>query len=143
MVELARYRLALGLAALPTEHERTPLVLPVSWHATRLPGAAPQLPGPLTRAALHVIVKGLFDLAAEQLEARGEAFQGGADRLRTASAHWLRHTAGSRMADGEVDLRHVRDTLGHASISTTSIYLHAEDDRRHQAIEAGHRLGWG
>ena len=53
-----------------------------------------------------------------------------------------RHTAGSRMADQDVDLRHVRDTFGHASISTTNIYLHAEDNRRHQAIEAAHRLGW-
>jgi site-specific recombinase XerD len=47
------------------------------------------------------------------------------------------------MADGNTDLRHVRDTLGHASISTTSIYLHAEEDERHRSIEAGHHLGWG
>ncbi len=48
---------------------------------------------------------------------------------------------GSRLAD-EVDLRHVRDTFGHASLTTTSIYLHAEDDVRHAAISASHRLGW-
>ncbi len=49
---------------------------------------------------------------------------------------------GSRLADS-IDLRHVRDTFGHASLSTTSIYLHAEDDLRHAAISASHRLGWG
>jgi integrase/recombinase XerD len=42
--------------------------------------------------------------------------------LRQASAHWLRHTTGSRMMDGQVDLRYVRDNLGHESISTTSQY---------------------
>lgn len=54
---------------------------------------------------------------------------------------WLSPTMGSRLAD-EIDLRHVRDTFGHASLTTTSIYLHAEDDVRHAAISASHRLGW-
>ncbi len=100
------------------------------------------MPEPLTRAALHEIVKVVLAQAARRLEAQGEACSARAKRLRAASAHWLRHIAGSRMADGDIDLRHVRDTFGHASISTTSVYLHAEDDTRHHAIEAGHRLGW-
>jgi site-specific recombinase XerD len=54
-----------------------------------------------------------------------------ADELERASAHRLRHTAGSHMADGGVDLRTIRDNLGHASL-TTSLYLHAEDDERHR-----------
>jgi integrase len=41
------------------------------------------------------------------------------------------------MMDGQVDLRYVRDNLGHASISTTSQYLHADDDDRHRATEVG------
>jgi len=48
---------------------------------------------------------------------------------------------GSRLAN-TIDLRHVRDTLGHASISTTSIYLHAEDDVRHAAVSGAHQLDW-
>jgi len=46
------------------------------------------------------------------------------------------------MMDGQVDLRYVRDNLGHASISTTSQYLHADDDDRHSATEQGLRLNW-
>lgn len=143
MVELARYRRSLGLPALPQNGERTPLALPVSWHASAKDSAAYKAPQPLTRAAVHGIVKDVFELAAQRLTSAGDASQARVERLRAASAHWLRHTAGSRMADGDTDLRHVRDTLGHASISTTSIYLHAEDDDRHRSIEAGHRLGWG
>jgi len=104
--------------------------------------AAYKAPQPLTRAAVHGIVKDVFELAAQRLASAGGSSPARVERLRAASAHWLRHTAGSRMADGETDLRHVRDTLGHASISTTSIYLHAEDDDRHRSIEAGHHLGW-
>jgi site-specific recombinase XerD len=66
----------------------------------------------------------------------------GQDRLPRASAHWLRHTTGSHMMDGRVDLRYVRDNLGHGSISTTSQYLDADDDDRHRATEAGLRLDW-
>jgi integrase/recombinase XerD len=42
--------------------------------------------------------------------------------------------------DGQVDLRYVRDNLAHESISTTGQYLHADDDDRHRATEAGLKL---
>ncbi|AIO36481.1 tyrosine-type recombinase/integrase [Burkholderia pseudomultivorans] len=131
MAELARYRRAHGLAALPTDGEDTPLVLPVG--RTRRP---------LTRAALHRIVKQVFALAAQRLRAQGEAGAQQACVLEQASAHWLRHSAGSHMADGRVDLRLVRDNLGHASLTTTSQYLHADDDWRHRETEEKHRIGW-
>jgi site-specific recombinase XerD len=70
------------------------------------------------------------------------AYERATERLRQASAQRLRHTAGSHMMDRQVDLRYVRDNLGHESISTTSEYLHADDDDRHRATEAGLRLNW-
>jgi hypothetical protein len=33
-----------------------------------------------------------------------------------------------------------RDNLGHASLAATSLYLHADDDRRHQETEEKHRI---
>jgi site-specific recombinase XerD len=66
------------------------------------------------------------------LRERDETQSARADLLEKASAHWLRHSAGSHMADQKIDLRTVRDNLGHASLTTTSIYLHVDDDRRHQ-----------
>jgi integrase/recombinase XerD len=131
MAELARYRRHYGLAALPYSGETTPLLLPI--------GGTPRT---LTRGAVHLIIKQVFDNAIDHLQSAGEARERATERLRQASAHWLRHTAGSHMMDGQVDLRYVRDNLGHASISTTSQYLHADDDDRHRATEAGLRLNW-
>jgi site-specific recombinase XerD len=131
MVELARYRREHLLSALPLPGEDTPLVLPVG-HSLK----------PLTRAALHRIVKDVFRAAAGTLRAQGAEFAERADRLEQASAHWLRHSAGSHMADRQVDLRLVRDNLGHASLTTTSQYLHVDDDRRHRETDEKHRIGW-
>ena len=97
---------------------------------------------PLTRAALHAIVKDVFANAAARIRERDETSAARADLLEKASAHWLRHSAGSHMADRQVDLRMVRDTLGHASLTTTSLYLHIDDDRRHQETEEKHRIEW-
>lgn len=131
MVELARYRREIGLPPYPTPNEETPLVLPI--------GKSRE---PLTRAALHSIVKKVFDGAADRLRQRGDEYVARADLLERASAHWLRHTAGSHMADQQIDLRLVRDNLGHESLSTTSQYLHVDDDRRHKETEQKHRIGW-
>lgn len=99
-------------------------------------------PKPLTRSALHGIIKRGLEVAAERVALREEDAAHQVERLRRASAHWLRHTAGSRMADAQMDLRHVRDNLGHESLTTTSIYLHSPDDARHRETEQKHRLDW-
>lgn len=96
----------------------------------------------LTCGAVHLIIKQVLDSATDHLQSTGEAHERATERLRQASAHWPRHTTGSRMMDGQVDLRYVQDNLGHESISTTSQYLHADDDDRHRATEAGLRLNW-
>lgn len=92
-------------------------------------------------AAVHVIVKDVVELAARSLRELGPEHQPHADKLQAASSHWLRHPMGSRLAEG-VDLRHLRDTFGHASLNTTSIDLHAEDDSRHATISDSRRLDW-
>jgi site-specific recombinase XerD len=62
--------------------------------------------------------------------------------LEQASAHWLRHTAGSHMADGGADLRTVRDNLRHASLASTNLYLHTPDEKRRRETEEKHRIQW-
>jgi integrase/recombinase XerD len=139
MTELSRYRQHLGLSALPSQNEDTPLVLPIG--ATFDNGGVETRPA-LTRAALHAIVKDVFANAAALLRKRDASAGARADMLEKASAHWLRHSAGSHMADQRVDLRLVRDNLGHASLTTTSLYLHVDDDRRHQETDEKHRIDW-
>ncbi|MEK8034946.1 tyrosine-type recombinase/integrase [Ideonella sp. DXS29W] len=139
MLELTSYRHWLGLSPLPQYEEPSPLLFPVWWQAPSR--GAIQWPVQMTRAAAHAVVKDIFEIASQRLRAKGPEHHARADKLRAASSHWLRHTMGSRLADG-VDLRHIRDTFGHASLTTTGIYLHTEDDARHAAINGRHRLGW-
>lgn len=131
MVELARYRSELGMAPLPIQGEPTPLLLPIG-----------MIKRPLGRGGIHEIVKSIFAATAQRLRKKGAQYAGDAMRLERASAHWLRHTAGSHMANNAVDLRHIRDNLGHQSLSTTNTYLHSSDDARHLDTEEKHRIDW-
>jgi integrase len=42
--------------------------------------------------------------------------------------HDLRHTAGTRLAEAGADAFTIKDILGHASIQTSAIYIHATDE---------------
>lgn len=128
--ELTRYRQSRDLKPLPREGDSTPLVLAII-------GADK----PLTRSAIHVIVKKTMRNAADQLRAQGPEFEGTAALIEQASTHWMRHTAGSHQTDGN-DLKNVRDNLGHASLGTTSLYVHTEDDARHDATSEAHKVAW-
>jgi integrase len=50
--------------------------------------------------------------------------------------HDLRHTAGTRLAEAGVDAFTIKDILGHASIQTSAIYVHATDDGKRRALTA-------
>lgn len=52
------------------------------------------------------------------------------------SVHKLRHTAATLMYKyGKVDIRALQIILGHASVSTTEIYTHVDNDSLHHAVE--------
>lgn len=131
MLELWRYRREIGLSLNPIEGEATPLLLPIGGKQRAM-----------TRSAIHQILKQVFSDTAKRLQKRGPDFMLQATKLDAASAHWLRHTAGSNMATGDMDIRHVRDNLGHESLVTTNNYLHSEDDKRHKDTEEHHKLNW-
>jgi len=62
-----------------------------------------------------------------------------AEKLRQASPHWMRHTHATHALARGAELTTVRDNLRHASISTTSIYLHGDDVKRARQIAGGVR----
>ncbi len=57
-----------------------------------------------------------------------------AQKLRRASPHWLRHTHATFALAHGAELTTVRDNLRHASVSTTSIYLHSDEVKRARQI---------
>ncbi|MDP6946569.1 MAG: tyrosine-type recombinase/integrase [Myxococcota bacterium] len=52
--------------------------------------------------------------------------------------HMIRHAFASHLLDGGVDVRHIQELLGHASLSTTQIYTHIGIDRLVRAYDASH-----
>nr|WP_284503623.1 MULTISPECIES: tyrosine-type recombinase/integrase [unclassified Caballeronia] len=124
MADFARYRVFHSLAPAPSARETGPAVMSIAGDDSRH----------LTSATVYLIVKEVFRRAAEALEPADPA---GAVTLRRASTHWLRHSAATHQADAGTDLRFIQKNLRHASIETTGIYLHAEDEQRHaQTIRA-------
>lgn len=123
MADYSRYRRFYGLAETPSPADHGPIIRSITGRGD----------GPLTSTSIYLIVKGAFARVAGELDAT-EPLQ--AALLRRASTHWLRHTAATHQADAGSDLRHIQRNLRHASIDTTAIYLHAEDDERHERTTA-------
>ncbi|MGT2457726.1 phage integrase family protein [Cupriavidus basilensis] len=120
--ELAAYLAARGL---PADPEAWPAATPLLSHLDH--GT------PLTEGAIAALYKGIFQRAADQLDSERA---GAGWQLRQASTHWLRHTHGSHAAEAGMPLETVRATLGHASLTTTSVYVHADDARRYREASA-------
>jgi site-specific recombinase XerD len=87
----------------------------------------------VTPTRLRQVVTAFFAIAAAQVAIDNPEQ---ASRLRAASPHWLRHTHASHALACGVELVAVRDNLRHASISTTSTYLHDDKERRAQQVRA-------
>ena len=65
---------------------------------------------------------------------RGEGTPALAEKLRLATPHWTRHTHATHLLQGGAQLTTVRDNLRHASLATTSMYLHTDDARRAKQV---------
>ena len=81
----------------------------------------------ITSARLWYVMRRFFRTAAQVISDQSPAT---AEKLRQASPHWMRHTHATHALSRGVDLTTVRDNLRHASLSTTSIYLHTDEVQR-------------
>lgn len=81
----------------------------------------------ITATRLWSVMRRFFTKVAEVIEKDSPAT---AEKLRRASPHWMRHTHATHALARGAELTTVRDNLRHASISTTSIYLHGDEVKR-------------
>lgn len=89
----------------------------------------------LTTTGLHKAISQFFLGMLREMEAGPEPDGSLLAKLRKASMHWLRHSYGSYLAnDRQIPLTYIRDELGHANISTTSIYLNTADKLRQREV---------
>ncbi|CAJ4536369.1 phage integrase family protein [Burkholderia pseudomallei] len=77
-----------------------------------------------------------FVLAADTIQDERPAT---AEKLRCASPHWMRHTHAPHALARGAELIMVRDNLRHASISTTSTYLHSDEVQRARQFDQAFR----
>ncbi|NHL69177.1 tyrosine-type recombinase/integrase [Burkholderia ambifaria] len=90
----------------------------------------------ISAARLRQVLGEFFRETAERVNARHPVL---AEKLRHASPHWLRHTHATHALDAGVELVVVRDNLRHASVATTSTYLHGEEAKRARQVSAAFR----
>jgi site-specific recombinase XerD len=106
-------------------------VTPAKWNPyTPLLGSLEGEAG-ITPKRLWAIVKRFFATTANVL---GDTNPALAEKLRRATPHWMRHTHATHALLRGAELTTVRDNLRHASLSTTSMYLHSDDLRRAKQI---------
>jgi site-specific recombinase XerD len=85
----------------------------------------------ISSVRLWGVFRRFFLLAARSIEADHPPL---AAKLRCASPHWMRHTHATHALGRGAELTTVRDNLRHASVSTTSIYLHSDEVKRARQI---------
>ncbi|WP_157269694.1 site-specific integrase [Azohydromonas aeria] len=123
LTALERYLVQRGLPLTPTRWSpETPLV-----------GRLADEAGGITTARLWALMRRFFATAANVIEADNPQL---AEKLRRASPHWTRHTHATHALERGAELTTVRDNLRHASISTTSTYLHGDDTKRAREMAA-------
>ena len=83
-------------------------------------------------STLYKILKGFFAEVANALDVA--SLDRDAIVLRAASTHWIRHTRGAHSAES-MPANMLQKLLGHASLSTTSIYMSTDEETLYQTLE--------
>ncbi|MCS6762741.1 MAG: site-specific integrase [Candidatus Protistobacter heckmanni] len=100
MADWMRYRRFHGLLTIPTNLEKSILIMSVTGRTNRF----------LTSTAIYIVVKEIFRRAVVAIEAPHPS---GAATLRRASTHWLRHTSATHQIDDGNDIRFIQKNLRH------------------------------
>ena len=123
---LARYLAERGLPVLPVQwNPHTPVIGSLDGGTNADSDTA------ISGTRLWMVMRRFFVLAADAIEADHAPL---AEKLRRESPHWMRHTHATHALGRGAELTTVRDNLRHASVSTTSIYLHSDEVKRARQI---------
>lgn len=82
----------------------------------------------ISRNGTRLSVMRIKELVKEHLDQAGLS-------QKHASAHKLRHTAATLMYQNGVDVRTIKEVLGHENLDTTAIYTHVVNDNLREAAE--------
>lgn len=119
LAELTLFRTSVGLPSpLPKFREKTPLI-PMQ-----------NLNQSISARRIDQILRWAFNLGANQFEPDEPRK---ASKLRSASAHWLRHSYVTYLLDSGAPLKVVQENAGHSDIGTTMLYRHVAQTDRHAA----------
>lgn len=116
---LADFRLKVGLPSpQPQFKEKTPLI-PMQ-----------NLIQSISTRRIDQILKWAFNLGANKFEIKQPRK---ASKLRSASAHWLRHSYVTYLLDSGAPLKVAQENAGHSDIGTTMLYRHVAQEDRFEA----------
>ncbi len=116
---LAAFRLKVDLPSpQPQFREKTPLI------------PRQNLKQSISTRRIDQILKWAFNLGANKLEVTQPRK---ASKLRSASAHWLRHSYVTCLLDSGAPLKVAQENAGHSDIGTTMHYRHVAQADRHTA----------
>lgn len=119
---LVRYRQFLKLSPLPSPQEQMPLI-------STLKGR-----GGLSDRHVRTLLQTVFDRALQRMQSEGWT-EDELDHLRSASLHWLRHTAATFDAPLR-DMKDLQADLRHNSLSTTqNTYYNSLDEQRARSVK--------
>lgn len=120
---LVRYRQYRQLSALPSPHEKLPLIGTLKGRAG------------LSDRHVRLLLQQVFDRSLQRMKDEGWT-DDEIDQLRSASLHWLRHTSATFDA-AHRDMKDLQADLRHNSLSTTqNTYYNSLDEQRSHSVKA-------
>ena len=114
---IKNYRVHMGLEILPNIHDTAKIIQTNS--------------KPLSLSSMYKYIKKVAHKAAGSFPVNSASNI----KLKQMSPHWLRHLSASHQDALGVPPTVIKENHRHGSFLTTQIYLHAEDDLRHQEIQ--------
>jgi integrase/recombinase XerD len=99
----------------------------LAWSRRYLESARPELVGGCRGADRLFVQAGGSSMHRIQFWARLKQYAAQAAISKNVTPHMLRHSFATHLLGGGADLRSIQEMLGHASIATTQIYTHVDE----------------